>query len=130
MALSNTLWIKFFNSHSKYKPELNKYFHIYRCQLDFTLFCATGALVISCQHLNHPNLLVHSVYRFHVYFHVGLILHDLSIPLPDEDGFSKVMLILNIHITVPEMTMTLMQMKHRCIGIGFIRLVMVFLVMK
>ena len=31
-----------------------------------------------------------SVYRFHVYFHVRLILHDLGIPLPYEDGFSKV----------------------------------------
>ena len=41
-------------------------------------------------YLNYPNLLVHSVYRFHVYFHVRLILHDLGIPLPHEDGFSKV----------------------------------------
>ena len=45
---------------------------------------------MSWQHLNHPNLLVRSVYRFHVYFHVRLILHDLRIPLPNEDGFSKV----------------------------------------
>ena len=39
---------------------------------------------------NHPNLFVRSVYRFHVYFHVRLILHDLGIPLPHDDGFSKV----------------------------------------
>ena len=31
-----------------------------------------------------------AVYRFHVYFHVRLILYDLGIPLPHEDGFSKV----------------------------------------
>ena len=36
------------------------------------------------------NLLVRAVYRFYVYFHVRLILHDLGIPLPHEDGFSKV----------------------------------------
>ena len=30
------------------------------------------------------------LYLFHVYFHVRLILHDLGIPLPHEDGFSKV----------------------------------------
>ena len=88
--LSNTLWMKFYNSHGKYKPELNEYFHMYRCQLNFALFCATSALGISWQHLNHPNLLVRSVYRFHVYFHVRLILHDLGISLPHEDGFSKV----------------------------------------
>ena len=29
--LSLTLWKKFYNSHGKYKPELNEYFRIYRC---------------------------------------------------------------------------------------------------
>ena len=89
--LSNTLWMKSYNSHGKYKPKLNEYFHMYWCQFSkIALFCATSALGISWQHLNHPNLLVHSVYRLHVYFHVRLILHDLGISLPYEDGFSKV----------------------------------------
>ena len=26
-SLSNALWMKFYNSHDKYKPELNEYFH-------------------------------------------------------------------------------------------------------
>ena len=63
---------------------------MYQCQLNFPMFCATSALGISWQHLNHPNLLVRAVYRFHVYFHVQLILHELHISLPHEDGFSKV----------------------------------------
>ena len=54
------------------------------------MFYATSALGISWQHLSHPNLLVRSVCRFHVYFHVRLILHDLGISLPHENGFSKV----------------------------------------
>ena len=54
------------------------------------MFCATSALGISWQHLNHPNLLVRFVYRFHVYFHIRLMLHELGISLPHEDGFSKV----------------------------------------
>ena len=54
------------------------------------MFCVTSALCISWQHFNHPNLLVHVVYRFHVYFHVLLVLRDLGISLPHEDGFSKV----------------------------------------
>ena len=70
------------------KPELNKYFHMNRCQLNFALF--TSALGISWQHLNHPNLFVLSVYRFHVYFHMRLVLHDLGIFLPHEEGFTKV----------------------------------------
>ena len=63
---------------------------MYQSQLNFALFCTTSALGISWQHLNHPNLLVRIGYRFHVYFHVRLILLDLGIPLPHEDGFSKV----------------------------------------
>ena len=63
---------------------------MYRCQLNFTMFCDTSALGISWQHFNHLNLLIRSVYRFYVYFHERLILHDLGITLPHEDGFSKV----------------------------------------
>ena len=84
--LSLTLWKKTHNSHGKYKPELHEYFHMYHCQLNFAMF----ALGISWQHLNHANLLVHSAYRFHVYFHIRLILHELRISLPHEDGFLKV----------------------------------------
>ena len=29
--LSNGLWMKFHDNHGKYKPELNEYFHMYRC---------------------------------------------------------------------------------------------------
>ena len=88
--LSLALWRKCYNSHGKYNPELNQYFYMYRCQLNFALFCAMSALGISWQYLNHPNLLIRSFYRFHVYFHVRLILHELGISLPHEDGFSKV----------------------------------------
>ena len=63
---------------------------MWRCQLNFAMFAAASALGISWQHFNHRNLLAWAVYRFHVYFHVRLILHKLHIPLPHEDGFSKV----------------------------------------
>ena len=68
--LSNALWIKFHDGHGKYKPELKEYFHMYRCQLNFALFFVTSGLGKSWQQLNHPNLLVRAVYRFHLYFHV------------------------------------------------------------
>ena len=82
--------MKFYNSHGKYRPELNEYFRMYRCQLSFLLFCPTSALGISYQHLNYPNLLVRTVYRFYLYFHVRWILHNLGTALSYEDGFSKV----------------------------------------
>ena len=89
-ALSNALWMKVYSSLGKYKPELNRHLHMYQCQLNFAMFCATIALGISWQHLNHQNLLLCSVCRFHVYFHVRIILHHLAISLPQKDGFSKV----------------------------------------
>ena len=79
-----------YNSHGKYKSELKEYFHMYRCQLSFAMFAVTSALGISSKHLNHPNLLARAVYRFHVYFHIPSVLHQLGISLPHEDGFSKV----------------------------------------
>ena len=68
--LPHALWRKCYISHGKYKPELNEYFHMYWCQLNFRMFCVTSALAISWQHLNHPNLLVRALYRFHMYFHI------------------------------------------------------------
>ena len=55
-------------------------------------FCYVCRYKCTCswQHLNRLNLFVRAVYRFHVYFHVRLILHKLLISLPHEDGFSKV----------------------------------------
>ena len=88
--LSLALWRKVCHSHGKYKPELNEYFSMYQYQLNFAMSAATSALGVSWQHLNHPNLLIPSVHRFHVYFHVRLTLHELGISLPHEDSFNKV----------------------------------------
>ena len=88
--LSLALWRKFYDSHGKCKPELSEFFHMYRFQLNFALFCVASALGISWHNFNHTNLLVRHVYRFHVYFHIRLILHEISISLPHEDVFSKV----------------------------------------
>ena len=68
--LSLAIWRKIYNGHGKYKHKLNEYFHMYRCQLNFVMFFVTNALGFSWQHLNRPNLLVRSAYRFQVYFHV------------------------------------------------------------
>ena len=121
----------FYNSHGKYKPELNEYFQMYRCQLNFAMFCVTSALGISWQHLNHPNLLVRAVYRFHVYFHIRLILHELGISSPHEDGFSKVKnsYIQSAYYSLCD-DMAYIHLRHGCTGIGFIQQIMLFLVMK
>ena len=83
--------MKFYNGHDKYKPKLSSYFQMYQTQLNRVVFCATSVLAISWKHLNYPNLpLLRSVCCVYVYFNVRIIPHHLGIPLPHEDGFSKV----------------------------------------
>ena len=95
---------------------------MYRCQLNFAMSCVTSALGISWQHLNHSNLLVPAVYRFHVYFHIRLLLHELAFSYQMKTALARFkMLTLRLYITVSVMTMVLMQMKHRCMEIGFIQ---------
>ena len=62
---------------------------MYRCQLNFALYCASSALGVSMQYLNHPNMLIRSVYRFHVYNHMRLILYRLKVALPREERYKK-----------------------------------------
>ena len=87
-ALSNALWMKCYSSHSDCKSKLKEYFHRY--QLIFLMFCATNVLGIFWRHLNHPNWLLRSVYRFYLYLDEPIILHNLGISLPHENGLSKV----------------------------------------
>ena len=129
--LSLALWWKFYNSHGKYKPELSEYFHMYQCQLNFSMFFVTSALGISWQHLNHPNFIVHAVYRFYVYFDVRLTLHELRISFNMKMAFSRLKMITRgVHITVSVTSMVLIQMKHGYMENGFVRQIMVFLAMK
>ena len=83
--LSNKVFIAL---HSR-KPKLVEYFHMDRCQLNFAFYCASSALGVSMQHLNHPNMLVRSVYCFHVYYHMRLILYRLKVALPCEERYKK-----------------------------------------
>ena len=83
------LWRKFIIAIVNASLNYRIFSHV-SVSVNFALFCVTIALGISWQHLNHSNLLVRCVYRFHVYFHVRLKLHELGISLPHEDGFSKV----------------------------------------
>ena len=66
-----------------------------------------------------------------MYVHVRLKLHDIGVSLPHKDDFSKVkILTLRVIITVFVMNMVLIRMRHGCMGTGFIRRIMVFLIMK
>ena len=83
--LSNKVFIAV---HSR-KSKLEEYFYMYRCQLNFSLYCASSALGVSMQHLNQPNMLIRSVYCFHVYYHMRLILYRLKVALPREERYKK-----------------------------------------
>ena len=62
---------------------------LWQTQLNFAVFCASSACGVSSAHLNYTkHLMIRSVYRFHVYYHVRRILKRLQTPLPHETGFN------------------------------------------
>ena len=70
-------------------PKLDEYFHFYRCQFNFAIYCATSALGISKQHLTEGSELLQSIYKFHVYYHIRRIFKILGAPTPNQDQFIK-----------------------------------------
>ena len=80
------------------------------------MLCAASAPGIGWQHLNHLNLLVGSVCRFHVYFHNTAFSNNTASFRHFFAHIRMVLarlksLILNVHITVFVMIIVLMQMK-------------------
>ena len=62
---------------------------LWQTQLNFAVWCRSSACGVSSAHLNytkHP--MIRSVYRFHVYYHVRLVLKRLQTPLPYETSFN------------------------------------------
>ena len=61
----------------------------YQNQLNFAVFCATTGCGISyADHLNHPNLLTKSVYRFHFYYQLRRVLSEIQAPEPTDKNFN------------------------------------------
>ena len=66
-------------------------FKLWQTQLNFAVWCASGACGVSSAHLNytkHP--MIRSVYCFHIYYHMRRILKRLQSPLPHETSFNVV----------------------------------------
>ena len=64
-------------------------FTIWQSQLNFAVFCASSACGVSVEHLNAKELMIMSIYHFHVYYHIRRILKILEIPLPYENSFNQ-----------------------------------------
>jgi hypothetical protein len=62
----------------------------FKNQLKFALFYATSGCGVSWNnHINHKDAFVRSIFRFHVYFTMRKILHQLKIPLPGNTYFKS-----------------------------------------
>ena len=62
---------------------------LWQTQLNFAVWCTSSVCGVSSAHLNyskHP--MIRSVYRFHIYYHVGQVLKRLQVPLPHKTGFN------------------------------------------
>ena len=65
MRVGDKLWTNWNKAPSK----------LWQTQLNFALFCASSACRVSSTHLNYTkHLMIRSVYRFHVYYHVRRVL--------------------------------------------------------
>ena len=64
-------------------------FTIWQSQLNFMVFCASSACGVSVEHLNAKELMIRSIYRSHVHYHIRRILKILEIPLPYENSFNQ-----------------------------------------
>ena len=59
-------------------------------QLNFAIYCATSGCGVSADnHINHQDPLVRSIFRFHIYFTIRKILHQLQVPLPGNKSFNE-----------------------------------------
>ena len=97
---NNTFTVKISNPLDHYLNPAIKQDHIakawfshpmqfFQNQLNFAVFCATAGCGVSyTDHLNHPDLLVKSVYRFHFYYTLRRILSELQAPSPHDKTFN------------------------------------------
>jgi hypothetical protein len=59
-------------------------------QFKFAIYCATSRCGVSWyDHINHSDSLVRSIFRFHVYFTIRKLLHQLKMPLPGNPDFNS-----------------------------------------
>ena len=56
---------------------------------NFIVFCASSACGVSVEHMNAKKLMVRSIYRFHVCYHIRRIYKILEIPLPYDNSFNR-----------------------------------------
>ena len=122
--LSLTLWRNFYNSHGKYKPELNEYFHIdvtyiLPCLLPQAHLVFLGNILI-LQTCLYALQIVLAVYRFHVYLHVPWIHYTFLFHM--KMGLAKLkMIMIKVHITVYAMSTVYNLAKRGCMETGFIQ---------
>ena len=73
----------------KFKDWEHYKFTLWQSQLNFAVFCASSACGVSVEHMNAKELMIRSIYRFHVYYYIRRILKILEIPLHNENSFNQ-----------------------------------------
>ena len=72
----------------------------YQNQLNFALYCASTGCGISKSHLfnkNYPDF-IKSFFRFHLYYQIRKILHELECSLPGDELFKAADNHINVHV--------------------------------
>ena len=77
------------------KTTINKWLHscdmgLYQNQLNMATWCATAGCGVSVQdHIDHDDLFIASFFRFHVYYQIRKVLHQMGCPIPGDENFDK-----------------------------------------
>ena len=77
------------------KNAINKWLHscdmgLYQNQLNMATWCATAGCGVSVlDHMEHEEAFLASFFRFHVYYQIRKILHQMGCPVPGDDNFDK-----------------------------------------
>ena len=80
--------LSFFKDESIQKWLASCDMSFYQNQLNFAVWCASAGCGVSANsHINAPNNLLASVYKFHIYYQTRKILEEMSCPIPGESIF-------------------------------------------
>ncbi len=86
----DTYTLTFYNraSISKWQNSLDVTY--YQNQLNMAVFLATSGCGVSVNdHLLHKDPFVASFFRFHTYYQIRKVLHQMGCPIPGDDNFNK-----------------------------------------
>jgi hypothetical protein len=79
-----------FSTYKSVREYIKEDISFWKNQLKFAVYCATSGCGISWdEDINHKVPFIKSIFRFHTYYTIRKILHQMEIPLPLSNSFNE-----------------------------------------